>query len=354
MRGFILEKKGKAVWKDVSDPIMGPYDAIVRPTVVAVCTTDIHLIQTAAWPDALGKVIGHEGVGVVEKVGELVKDFKPGDRVVIPSAGSDWRHPRAQRGEAKYHQNLNPYFTPDPNVGGNFSELVRAIDADMRLAHIPDSVTDIQAVMVPDMVGTGFTGVERMEVQYGETVLIMGIGPVGLMGVAAAALRGAGRIIAVGSRPNTVELARQYGATDIIDYKKGDVLEQVMTLTGGKPVDSVLIASGGGASDNFTLAMKAVKFGGHVACVSIFLDEDTVTMPLSVWAGGSMEKFLTGVLINDGRDFFERLLALIEYKRLDPTPLVTHVLHGWDKLEEGLDLMRSADRTVIKPVIVID
>ena len=353
MKGYVLQSKGKAAWQDVPVPEIGPYDALIRPTAVATCTTDIHLIKAAAWPKAIGKVIGHEGVGVVEKVGSMVKDFKPGDRVVMPSAGSDFHHYRAQRGEAKYHQDLNAYFSDDPTIGGVFSELVKAVDADNRLARIPEGVTDIQAVMVPDMLITGFTGVERMHIRFGETVLIMGAGPVGLMGVAAAALRGAGRIIAVGSRPRTLELARQYGATDIIDYKKGDILQQVMTLTGGEPVDSVLIACGGRASEVFTTAMRVVKFGGHVACVSLFFDDETVTLPMNVWEYGGMEKFLTCVLAQDGRDFFERLLLLVANGRVNPAPLATHVLHGWDKLDEGLELMGSHNPEVIKVVITI-
>ena len=156
---------------------------------------------------------------------------------------ADWRHPRAQRGEGKIHQSKSPYFSDDPGNGGWFSELVKCYDADSNLAHIPDAVTDIQAISVDDMAATGFTGVERMEIQFGEVVVILGVGPVGLMGVAVAALRGAGRIIAVGSRPNTMELATQYGATDLVDYKKGDVYDQIMALTDGVQADSVLIAS---------------------------------------------------------------------------------------------------------------
>ena len=123
----------------------------------------------------------------------------------------------------------------------------------------PSAVTDVQAVIVDDMVATGFTGVENMEILVGEVVVVLGIGPVGLMAVAAAALRGAGRIIAVGSRPNTVALAKQYGATDIVDYKQGDVTEQIMTLTSGHPVDSVLVASGGSASEQISMALELVE-----------------------------------------------------------------------------------------------
>ena len=99
--------------------------------------------------------------------------------------------------------------------------------------------------------------------------------------------------------------------------------------------------------------MRAVKYGGYVACVSIFFDDEKVSIPLDVWCQGSMDKFLTGVLCQDGRDYFERMLQLISYNRLDPSPLVTHVLKGFDKLEEGFELMRNHDPSVIKPVIFL-
>jgi len=185
-------------------------------------------------PNALGKDIGHVAVGVGETAGSLVTDFAPGDRVVLPAGLADWRHPRAQRGEGKFHQSKSPYFSDDPTNGGWFSDLVKCFDADSNLARIPEGVTDIQAVSVDDMAATGFTGVERMEIQFDEVVVIMGVGSVGLMGVAGAALRGASRIIAVGSHPNTMKLAEQYGATDLVDYKNGDVFDQVMVLAGGQ------------------------------------------------------------------------------------------------------------------------
>jgi threonine dehydrogenase-like Zn-dependent dehydrogenase len=354
MRGFVLHEKGNAGWAEVPEPEIGPYDAITRVTAAATCTTDVHMIATAAFPALIGKVLGHEAVGVVEQVGELVTGFQPGDRVVIPTGYSDWRNPRAQRGEAKYYQTNSPYYSPDPSIAGTFSERVRTLDADLNLAHIPDAVTDIQAVLVGDMVATGFTGVERMESAFGETVAVIGVGPVGLMGVAGAALRGAGRIIAVGSRPATLDLARRYGATDVVDYKSGPILDQVLAANGGQPVDAVLIASGGSASAMLTTALRLVKPGGHVANVAGFLSEETVTIPLSVWDYGFKERFLTGVFVKDGRDWIERLLTLIAVGRLDTAPMATHILHGWDALEDGIALMRDRNPDVIKPVIVID
>jgi threonine dehydrogenase-like Zn-dependent dehydrogenase len=271
----------------------------------------------------------------------------------MPAGLADWRHPRAQRGEGKFHQSKSPYFSADPANGGWFSELVKCFDADSNLARIPDGVTDIQAVSVDDMAATGFTGVERMEIQFGEVVVIMGVGPVGLMGVAGAGLRGAGRIIAVGSRPNTMKLARQYGATDLVDYKNGDVFGQVMALTGGQQADSVLVASGGSASGQISTAMRLAKFGGHVCVVSGFVDDETVTIPMAVWNYGVMEKHLTAAQANQGRDYMERLLLLIANGKLDTAPLATHFLHSWDKLADSLELIRSRDQTVIKPVVII-
>jgi threonine dehydrogenase-like Zn-dependent dehydrogenase len=353
MRGYVIQEKGRADWQDVPVPAIGPYDALVRPTAVATCTTDVHLIDSLSLPNALGKVIGHEAVGVVDTVGDLVTDFTPGDRVVLPAGLADWRHPRAQRGEGKFHQSKSPYFSDDPTNGGWFSELVKCFDADSNLAHIPDGVSDVQAVSVDDMAATGFTGVEQMHIQFGEVVVVMGVGPVGLMGVAGTALRGAGRIIAVGSRPNTMKLAQQYGATDLVDYKQGDVYDQIMNLTGGQQVDSVLVASGGNASDQIGTAMRLTKFGGHVAVVSGFFDDETVTIPMSVWNYGVMEKHLTAAQANQGRDYMERLLLLIANGKLDTAALATHLLHGWDKVADSLELMRSRDQTVIKPVVIV-
>lgn len=111
--------------------------------------------------------------------------------------------------------------------------------------------------MLSDMVPTGFHGAELADVQFGDTVLVVGIGPVGLMAVAGAALRGAARILAVGTRPVCVEAARKYGATDFISYKNGPIDEQVLALTGGKGVDCAIIA--GGDVDTFIPVVKILK-----------------------------------------------------------------------------------------------
>lgn len=353
MKAYVLNGKNDAGWKDIPVPEIGPYDALVRVTAVATCTTDVHQIQTAALPTLIGKALGHEAVGVVERVGGEVRDFKAGDRVVIPVAWSDFRHPKAQRGEAKFYQTNSPYFS-ETGLNGHFAEFSKCVDADMNLALIPDGVSDVEAVMLPDMAGTALAGVQKMAIEYGDTVVVLGIGPVGLMGVAGSALKGAGRIIAVGGRPKTKELALHYGATDIIDYRDGDVFEQIMELTGGNEVDSVLIASGGDASEQYSLGLRLVKWGGNVSNIAGFFADETITIPHELLYFGVNDKSFHTTLVQDGREFMERMLTLVRFGKLDTKPLATPILHGWESLEHGLELMAGRDPEVIKPVVLID
>lgn len=352
MKAYILHGKNDASFEDIPLPTIGEYDALVKVTTVSTCTTDVHQLLTAAIPGLIGKALGHEAVGIVDKVGSRVKDFKAGDRVVIPAMWSNFRDPAAQRGEAKFHQPNSPYFNKN---GGNglFAEYNRVYDADMTLAKIPDNVTDIQAVMVPDMMNTAFSGISKLNYLPGDTLVVLGIGPVGLMAVAELAISGAGRLIAVGHRANTKKLAREYGATDIVDYKEGDVYDQIMKLTNGKNVDGVIVASGGHMSDQIDLGLKLVKFGGTVANVSVWLADKELTIPAALIGNGYQDKTLATALAGDGRELMQRRLKLIQYGRIDPIKMAMPVLHGWDHLETAINLMKNRDQNTVKPVVVI-
>ena len=138
--------------------------------------------------------------------------------------------------------------------------------------------------MLSDMVPTGFHGVELADVEFGDTVLVIGIGPVGLMSVAGANMRGAARIIAVGTRPVCVEAAKGYGASDFISYKNGPIDQQVMAMTDGKGVDKAVIAGGG--VDTFAEAVKCLKPGGKIGNVNYLGSGDSVSIPRVEWGVG--------------------------------------------------------------------
>ncbi|AEM79845.1 NADP-dependent isopropanol dehydrogenase [Thermoanaerobacter wiegelii] len=351
MKGFAMLSIGKVGWIEKEKPTPGPFDAIVRPLAVAPCTSDIHTVFEGAIGERHNMILGHEGVGEVVEVGSEVKDFKPGDRVVVPAITPDWRTSEVQRG---YHQHSGGMLAgwKFSNIkDGVFAEFFHVNDADMNLAHLPKEIPLEAAVMIPDMMTTGFHGAELAEIELVATVAVLGIGPVGLMAVAGAKLRGAGRIIAVGSRPVCVDAAKYYGATDIVNYKNGPIDSQIMDLTEGKGVDAAIIA--GGNADIMATAVKIVKPGGTIANVNYFGEGDVLPVPRLEWGCGMAHKAIKGGLCPGGRLRMERLIDLVFYKRVDPSKLVTHVFQGFDNIEKALMLMKDKPKDLIKPVVIL-
>jgi threonine dehydrogenase-like Zn-dependent dehydrogenase len=223
--------------------------------------------------------------------------------------------------------------------------------ADANLARIPEGVKPEAALMTVDMMSTGFYGAENADIGYGDTVTVIGIGPVGLMAVAGAQLRGAGRIIAIGTRPNCVKAAREYGATDIVSYKDGDLAQQVMDLTGGKGADSVIIA--GGKQETFGQAIRMCKAMGTVSSVNYFDATDVLSVAAPFWGMGMADKTIRGGFCPGGRVRIEKLLQIIRYGRCDPTKLITHTFEGFDSIETATKLMDEKPADLIKPVVAI-
>ncbi|MPM94250.1 NADP-dependent isopropanol dehydrogenase [bioreactor metagenome] len=221
----------------------------------------------------------------------------------------------------------------------------------MNLACIPEGVSLEQAVMLCDMVTTGFHGVELAQVEFGSIVAVIGIGPVGLMAVAGAALRGAGRLFAVGSRKRCVEAARGYGATDIIDYKNGDIVSQILNATRGHGADHVIVA--GGPSEVLEQAVAICKPGGVIGNVNYFGEGEYLRIPRAAWGVGMGHKTINGGLTPGGRVRMERMAGMVVYGRLDPGRMVTHTFRGLNRLPEALEMMRHKTPDLIKPVVLV-
>lgn len=352
MKGYAMLKIGESGWIEKETPTCGPLDAICKPLAVAICTSDVHTLWEGAIGDRHNMILGHECCGEVVEVGELVKDFKPGDRVLVPAITPDWNSLEAQAGYSMHSGGMLAGWKFSNFKDGVFGEYFHVNDADGNLAHLPGNISPADACILSDMVPTGFHAVELANVTFGDTVLVIGIGPVGLMSVAGANLHGASRIIAVGTRPTCIEVAKGYGATDFISYKDGSISEQVLKLTGGKGVDAVCIA--GGNCSTFEEAVKALKPGGKIGNVNYLGSGEFITIPRIEWGVGMGHKDIRGGLMPGGRLRMEKLSSLVSAGRLDLHPEVTHLYHGWDKLEEALFTMRSKPKDLIKPVVVIE
>ncbi len=351
MKGFAMLGIGKTGWIEKEVPACGPLDAIVKPIAVSPCTSDIHTVWEGAIGERTDMILGHEAVGEIVEVGKLVKDLKVGDRVIVPAITPDWGSLEAQGGYSMHSGGMLAGWKFSNFKDGVFGEYFHVNEADANLAILPDSLDPAAAVMLSDMVPTGFHGVELANVQFGDSVCVIGIGPVGLMAVAGAALRGASHLYAVGSRPNCVQAAKEYGATDIINYKDGDIVEQIMDLTHGKGVDRVIVA--GGDNDTFIQAVKMVKPGGVIGNVNYLGSGDYVRIPRVEWGCGMGHKTIAGGLMPGGRLRMEKLASLMETGRLDTSKLLTHRFKGFEHLEEALLLMKDKPRDLIKPVVVM-
>lgn len=351
MKGFAMLEIGKIGWIEKDRPACGPLDAICKPVALAPCTSDVHTV----WEGALGNrhdmILGHEGVGEVVEVGSLVKDFKPGDKVLVPAITPDWSSLEAQGGFSMHSGGMNAGWKFSNFKDGVFGEYFHVNDADGNLAHLPEGLDPAEGAMLSDMVPTGFHGAELADVQFGDSVLIIGIGPVGLMAVAGSALRGAGRIIAVGTRPVCIEAAKFYGANDFISYKNGPIDQQVLDMTGGKGVDKVIIA--GGTVDTFQEAVKAMKPGGRIGNVNYLGSGEFIQIPRIEWGVGMGHKAINGGLMPGGRLRMEKLSSVVSSGRLDLSRLITHRFEGFNHVEDALLLMKDKPADLIKPVVVI-
>lgn len=353
MKSFVLIEPGKVGWHDSPEPKLTPYGAILQPVAVSPCSSDVHTVFGGGSPKAPNLILGHECVGKILEIGEMVRDFVPGEIVAVPAITPNWRDLGIQ--EKNFNHASAPFS--GHQLGriqpGVFAEQFFIPDADTTLAKIPEGVALEQALMCVDVVTTGFTGAEYAEIQFGDTVVVLGIGPIGLMAVAGAALLGAARIIAVGSRPVCVTLAEEFGATDILNYQEENITEQVKAMTGGTGADSVIICGGG--DEAFSQAVDMVRYGiGTVSNVNYFGGSGSLPFPKFSGGRGMAGKTVHTELARGGRVRVERMLKMVKYGRIHPEKLVTHRMKGLDKIEDALYLMKEKPQNLIKVMVQME
>ena len=351
MRGFGMVTVDRVGWLDHPRPACGPLDAIVRPVIVAPCTSDVRVSH--GWAGGRDDcILGHEAVGVVDEVGQLVNNFEVGDVVAVPCVTPDWLAPGVQHPRRVGHDTGEQQSYKFAGIkDGVMAQFCHVNHADANLAAVPEDVPLEAALMAVDMMSTGFRGVEAAEVGFGDVAVVVGIGPVGLMAVAGAVLRGAGRVIAVGTRPAARAVAKQYGATDVISYKDGPLASQVLALTDGTGADKVIVAGG----DPATLAdaVRCVRPGGIVSNVNFYGEADVVALPMQYWGLGMADKDIRGSFCPGGGQRLAAMLEVIRFGRVDPTRLITHRLHGWDELPKAFSLMDDKPADLIKPIVYV-
>ena len=331
-------------------PKPGPDDAIVKTTRALICTSDSHTVRGAIGPRE-NLTLGHEAVGIVHEVGSNVKLFKPGDRVLVGAITPDWGDPSSQAGHSSQSGAPLGGWKFSNTKDGVFAEYFHVNEADANMAKIPDSVSDEMAVYCCDMLSTGFMGAENGNIPIGGTVAVFAEGPVGLMATVGAKLRGAGLIIGVESVPKRQDLARRYGADVIVDFTREDVVQRILELTGGQGVDTAIEALG--ADVTFQNCIKVTKAGGTISNAGYHGEGEFVHLPRVEWGFGMAEKTITTGLCPGGRLRMERLLRVLEMKRVDPTLMTTHTF-PFSNMARAFEIMDQKLDGVLKPLITFD
>ncbi|HSR83652.1 MAG TPA: NAD(P)-dependent alcohol dehydrogenase [Streptosporangiaceae bacterium] len=347
MKAFVMQRIGHVGFMEKPIPKPGPNDAIVQTTRALICTSDSHTVDGGIGPRE-NLTLGHEAVGVVYEVGSAVDVFHPGDRVLVGAITPDWGHPASQDGYSSQSGAPLGGWKFSNSKDGIFAEYFHVNEADANMAKIPDSVPDDMAVYCADMLSTGFMGAENGNIPIGGTVAVLAQGPVGLMATAGAKMRGAGLIIGVESVPKRQELARAYGADEIVDFSQEDVVDRIMELTGGEGVDTAIEALGSDVT--FQTAVKVTKPGGTVSNTGYFGEGEFVHIPRVEWGVGMADKTIATGLCPGGRLRMERLLRVLESGRVDPTLMTTHSF-AFDDMEQAFEVSDKKLDGVIKPLI---
>ena len=347
MKAFVMKSIGEVGFTEKPIPKPGPTEAVVKTTHALVCTSDVHTVK-----GALGErdniTLGHEGIGTVHEIGSEVKSVKNGDKVAVNAITPCYRCENCLRGYTSQCTRMLGGWKFANVRDGVFAEYFLVNDAEANLAPIPTGVDDEAAVYTCDMMSTGFMGAEHADIPIGGTVAVFALGPVGLMAVAGARLRGAGRIIGVDALDNRFDLARDYGADDVVNFKEGDPAEQILDMTGGEGVDSAIECLG--AQPTFEACIKATRPGGTISVVGYFGEGDYVRIPRMEWGVGMSDKTIRTGLCPGGKERMKRLLRLIQTGRVDPTKMTTHRFK-FDEVEKAFHMMDTKEDNVIKPLI---
>lgn len=346
MRAVVYAGVGRVVVAEVPEPsLQQPDDAIVRVRVAAICGSDLHFLHGKA-PLEPGEPIGHEAVGVVEAVGPEVRGVTVGDRVVVSfviACGTCWFCRAGQTQLCEDFRNLGAGIFGG-GLGGAQAELVRVPHADVNLLALPEDLEDERALFLGDVLTTGVYAAGVAEVGPGQTVAVVGAGPVGFFAAQAALARGAEAVHVLDVLPDRLALAERVGAVPL-DVGARNPQMALAAATGNRGVDVVIEAVGHPSA--FETALEVVRRGGRLVVVGMYTGEQ-LEVPLGVWWARALDVRFAGICPVHAwwRRAMEDLLA----GRMDPLPLISHRL-PLEQAPLGYELFasRRATKVLLSP-----
>lgn len=343
MHALVYHGPGQRAWDEVPSPVIQqPTDAIVRITTSTICGTDLHILKGDVPSVTAGRILGHEGVGVVTDVGTAVTSVHPGDRVIISCVTSCGKCDFCREG--MYSHCRDGGWILGNTIDGTQAELVRIPHADMSLYHVPEDGDEEALVMLSDILPTGFEcGVLNGQVKPGDTIAIVGAGPIGLAVLLTAQFYSPAAILMIDLDDNRLRVAKELGATTLINSADGQAVARVMELTGGEGVDVAVEAVGAAAT--FDICQSILAAGGRLANVGVH--GKPVELHLEkLW---DRNIALTTRLVDTVST--PMLLKIVRSGKLQPAKLVTHRFALGDVMQAYDTFANAAKEGALKVIL---
>lgn len=352
MKAAVFVEPGRIVLDQKPIPEVGATDALIRITTTTICGTDVHILK-GEYPVAKGLTVGHEPVGIIEKLGSAVTGYHEGQRVIagaITPSGHSYASLcgcLSQDGpdNASGFKAMGGWRFGN-TIDGCQAEYVLVPDAIANLSPIPDGLSDEQVLMCPDIMSTGFAGAESGQVKIGDTVAVFALGPIGLCAVAGAKLMGATTIIGVDTVPERIAAAKKLGADHVVDFSKSDPVSEILRLTGGRGVDIAIEALG--TQDTFQSALRVLRPGGTLSSLGVYSGD--LVIPADAFAAGLGDNKIVTSLCPGGKERMRRLMSVVASGRVDLSAMVTHRF-TLDQIERAYELFASQADGVLKVAI---
>ena len=349
MRAVVFKGKDQIALEDVRKPLPGPGQAVIRITTTTICGTDVHIVR-GEYPVKPGLILGHEPVGVIDELGAgLDHEYQVGQRVIVGAITPCGQCFYCLNGVHSQCGGALGGWRFGNTIDGAWAEYLLVPDARANLAPIPETLADEDVLLCSDIFSTGLSGAESAQNKVGDSVAVFAQGPIGLCATLGAKLKGASLIVGIDPASARLTTARAFGANVVLNPREVDVTAELKRLTGGRGVDVAIEALG--RQETFETALRSIRPGGTLSSLGVYSGK--LVAPYEAIHAGLADQKIVTTLCPGGKERMRRLMAMIENRRVDLLPLLTHRF-ALEDIPEAFDLFSRQRDGVLKVAIYPD